>query len=90
MHTPRRGDISLKIQEALAHPPTFEDFTSALQTTKDSSAPGPSNITYGLIKQLPPVILQEVYLGRQTHAGGMEIEVATAYSKKSRHRHGNM
>ena len=61
MHTPRRGEISIKIQEALAHPPTYEDFTSALQSTKDSSAPGPSNVTYGLIKQLPPVILQEVY-----------------------------
>jgi hypothetical protein len=31
------------------------------RTTKDSSAPGPSQITYGLIKQLPQVILQEVY-----------------------------
>ena len=61
IHTPRRGEISIKIQKALAHPPTYEDFTSALQSTKDSSAPGPSNVTYGLIKQLPPVILQEVY-----------------------------
>ena len=61
MHTPRRGETSLNIKDALELPPTYEDFTSALQTTKDSSAPGPSNITYGMIKQLPPVILQDVY-----------------------------
>jgi hypothetical protein len=61
MHTPRRQEISCKIQESLSLTPLYDDFVAALQATKDSSAPGPSQITYGLIKQLPPVILQEVY-----------------------------
>ena len=61
MHTPRRQEINRKIKEALEASPAYEDFIAALQATKDSSAPGPSQITYGLIKQLPQVILQEVY-----------------------------
>ena len=61
MHTPRRPEISCKIKEAIEVTPSYEDFTEALQATKDTSAPGPSQITYGLIKQLPQVILQEVY-----------------------------
>ena len=61
MHTPRRPEISCKIKEVLEVTPSYEDFTEALQATKDTSAPGPSQITYGLIKQLPQVILQEVY-----------------------------
>jgi hypothetical protein len=54
-------EISQKIKAALEEHPAFEDFTSALQSTKDALAPGPCNITYGMIKQLPPVILQQVY-----------------------------
>ena len=61
MHTPRRQEISRKIKEALEVSPAYDDFIAALQATKDSSAPGPSQITHGLIKQLPQVILQEVY-----------------------------
>jgi hypothetical protein len=59
--TPRRQEISCKIQEALSVTPSYEHFVAALQATKDSSAPGPSQLTYGFIKQLPPVIVQEVY-----------------------------
>ena len=61
MRTPRRQEISRKIKEALDVSPAYEDFIAALQATIDSSAPGPSQITYGLIKQLPQDILQEVY-----------------------------
>ena len=61
MHTPRHPEISCKIKEVLEVTPSYEDFTEALQATKDTSAPGPSQITYELIKQRPQVILQEVY-----------------------------
>ena len=50
MHTPRRLEINRKIKEALKASPAYEDFIATLQATKDSSAPGPSQITYGLIK----------------------------------------
>jgi hypothetical protein len=61
MHTPRHQEISCKIKEELAVSPLYDDFTAALHATKYSSVTGTSQITYGLIKQLPPVILQEVY-----------------------------
>jgi hypothetical protein len=57
MHTRRRQEISCKIKEELAVSPSYDKFIASLQVTKDSSA----QITYGLIKQLPQVILQEVY-----------------------------
>jgi hypothetical protein len=61
MHTSRRQEIICKIKEELVVSPSYDFFIAALQATKNSLAPGPSQFTYGLIKQLPQVILQEVY-----------------------------
>ena len=38
MHTPRRQEISYKIKEELAVSPSYDDFTAALQATKDISS----------------------------------------------------
>ena len=61
VHTPRREEISQEIGRALNNVPTFDEFMGALKACKDGSSPGPNQVSYGLIKQLPQVILQEVY-----------------------------
>jgi hypothetical protein len=61
MHTPRRQEIRRKIKEALGVSALYKDFIAALEVTKDSSALGPSQITYRLVKKLPQVSLQEVF-----------------------------
>ncbi|OXE37641.1 MAG: hypothetical protein CGW95_00400, partial [Phenylobacterium zucineum] len=45
-----------ELTEALAHPPTLEEFRTAIQDHKASTSPGASGLTYNMARAWPPAV----------------------------------
>ena len=49
------------LAQTLRKPPTIEEFTNNLKKCKENSAPGPTGLSYNMIKEWPEDLLKKVY-----------------------------
>ena len=58
---PQYQEAQEAIKVALDHPPSFARFKYALQHGKTKSSPGPSGLTYTMMKHWPDEVLKSIY-----------------------------